>query len=354
VVPEEFKVLGRHAARLLWSRQEVAVVTDERVPAIEGLVLDQDQARRVHEFMAQTLEATSMLFVPLGAGQECLGNMALTRRGSSPEWTSVERQAALEIGHDLGRALVNARTFEREHVLLGELRVVAGYKSRLISTISHELKNPLASVLGHVELLELESGRSHRSSRSTAAIGRAARRMTDIIDDLLALAQVADPDSPLDPVPVDLVLVVSDVLDQVRVTIDQQKLDVVLDATQPGTVVAWGEARELFQVCVNLVSNAVKYTPPGGTIAISFARTSREVELVVADTGIGISSPDQARLFQEFFRSTNPAALARPGTGLGLSIVHRIVERHHGRITVESSPGVGTTITVTLPAARDD
>jgi signal transduction histidine kinase len=350
VVPEEFKALGRTAAGLLWATQEVAVVTDDFMPEIGGLALDQDQADRVHDFMAATLEASSMLFVPIGDGQECLGNLALTRRGPSPDWTAVEQQAALEIGHDLGRALVNARVFERERILLEEVRELAGYKSRLIATISHELKNPLASILGHVELIESEPDMTGSVPTSISAMGRAAVRMHSIIDDLLVLAQVADPDTALDPVPVDLAKVVDDVLDLLRVTMDQQGLQIILDVPS-GPVCAWGETGELFRVCVNLVSNAVKYTPRGGTITVSLTRTPRGIELVVADTGLGISSADQEQLFQEFFRSNNPAAVAMPGTGLGLSIVHRIVERHRGQIRVNSTLGAGTTFTVTLPPA---
>ena len=351
-IPAEFKVVGREAARLLWARQEVAVITLGSVPEISGLALDEGQVQRLHDFMAVTLEASSMLFVPIGSGHECLGNLALTRRGPRTDWSPVERQAALEIGHDLGRALVNARTFERERLLLQEQRELAGYKSRLIATISHELKNPLASILGHVDLIDLEPDLASSMSESASAIGRAAERMRSTIDDLLLLSQVADPKTVLDPAPVDLAVVVDDVLDLLRVTVDQKSLRLVQDvpATQ---VYAWGEAPGLFRVCVNLISNAVKYTPAGGTITVTLARNAADVELVVADTGIGISSTDQARLFEEFFRSTNPAALATPGTGLGLSIVHRIVERHHGQIAVDSDLGAGTTFTVTLPPAPE-
>ncbi|MEO5662329.1 MAG: HAMP domain-containing sensor histidine kinase [Nocardioides sp.] len=350
VVPEEFKLLGRKAAGPLWATQEVAVVTDELMPVIAGLDLDADQVARVRDFMATTLEASSMLFVPIGAGQECLGNLALTRRGPSPEWTLVEQQAALEIGHDLGRALVNARTFERERILLEEVRELAGYKSRLITTISHELKNPLTSILGHIEMVESGPDLPDSLSTSISAMGRAADRMRSIIDDLLVLAQVADPETALDPEPVDLAKVVDDVLDLLRVSIDQQELHVVLQA--PCTpVCAWGEVDGLFRVCVNLVSNAVKYTPRGGTITTSLAHTPHGIELIVTDTGLGISASDQQHLFQEFFRSNNPAAVAMPGTGLGLSIVHRIVERHRGRIRVSSALGAGTTFVVTLPPA---
>ena len=349
-IPYEFKMVGREAARLLWAQQEIAVVELGSMPDIPGLVLDEAQVQRLHDFMAITLEATSMLFVPIGSGHECLGNVALTRRGERTDWSHVERQAALELGHDLGRALVNARTFERERHLLEELRELAGYKSRLIATISHELKNPLASILGHLDLLAFEPGLTSSATESTAAIERAADRMRSIIDDLLLLAQVADPDTVLDGAPVDLAAVVDDVLDLLRVTADQKDLSVVLDVPATPTYV-WGEAHALFQACVNLISNAVKYTPPGGTVTVALTRTPSDVELVVADTGIGISAADQDRLFQEFFRSTNPEALAAPGTGLGLSIVQRIVERHEGRIAVESDLGTGTTVTVTLPPA---
>lgn len=349
-IPDEFKVVGREAARLLWARQEVEVITLDSVPDIAGLPLDDGQLERLHDFMAVTLEASSMLFVPIGAGPECLGNVALTRRGPSTEWSAVERQAALEIGHDLGRALVNARTFERERHLLEELRQLAGYKSRLITTISHELKNPLASILGHLDLIGLEPDLTSSMADSTAAMERAAGRMRSIIDDLLLLAEVADPETVLDPVPVDLSAVVEEVLDLLRVTIDQKRLRVQVQSPS-APVYAWGGAQELFRVCANLVSNAVKYTPAEGTITVSLAHSADGVELVVADSGIGIAVGDRDRLFDEFFRSTNPTALATPGTGLGLSIVHRIIERHHGRIAVDSDLGAGTTVTVTLPPA---
>lgn len=349
-IPDEFKVVGREAARLLWARQEVEVITLDSVPDIAGLPLDDGQLERLHDFMAVTLEASSMLFVPIGAGPECLGNVALTRRGPSTEWSAVERQAALEIGHDLGRALVNARTFERERHLLEELRQLAGYKSRLITTISHELKNPLASILGHLDLIGLEPDLTSSMADSTAAMERAAGRMRSIIDDLLLLAEVADPETVLDPVPVDLSAVVEEVLDLLRVTIDQKRLGVEVQSPS-APVYAWGGAQELFRVCANLVSNAVKYTPAEGTITVSLAHSADGVELVVADSGIGIAVSDRDRLFDEFFRSTNPTALATPGTGLGLSIVHRIIERHHGRIAVDSDLGAGTTVTVTLPPA---
>lgn len=348
VVAEEFQQLGRAAAQILWRAQEVAVVTDRAFPVIDGLATDQDQRQRLQEFMATTLEATSLLFVPLGAGQECVGNMALTRRGDSHDWSHAERQAALEVGHDLGRALKNARIFERERVVLEELRELASYKSRLIATISHELREPLTSVLGHLELME-SAPLTDSLARSVQVIERGADRMRRTVDDLLVLSEVGDPNAVFAPVPVDLVLVVKDVLELLEVRLARQELTVVFEAPDEPVPVL-GDLIGLDRVCANLIGNAAKYTPPGGVITIAMTRAAGSVELMISDTGVGISEADQERLFEEFFRSTNPAVLAMPGTGLGLAIVHRIVEQHGGTIKVASAPGEGTTFTVTLPA----
>jgi signal transduction histidine kinase len=112
---------------------------------------------------------------------------------------------------------------------------------------------------------------------------------------------------------------------------------------------ACGEGAELDRLVGNLLGNAIKFSPSGGTVVLSVEEVGGDVVLRCSDEGIGISPEDQAQLFTEFFRSTNPAALDIPGTGLGLTIVKRIVERHRGSITLESTLGRGTTFTVTLP-----
>ena len=114
-------------------------------------------------------------------------------------------------------------------------------------------------------------------------------------------------------------------------------------------VVVRGEPEELFQLFSNLVGNAIKYSDPGGRVAVRVALRDGEVVTTVEDAGIGISPHDQEQLFREFFRSTNPEALSRPGTGLGLAIVARIVKRHSGTIELDSERGRGTTVTITLP-----
>ena len=127
-------------------------------------------------------------------------------------------------------------------------------------------------------------------------------------------------------------------------------MQIVLDP-RPGLPTVVGDPEDLHRVVANLVSNAVKYSRPGGTVTIVVRPVKDGVLLAVSDEGIGIAEHDVPHLFTEFFRSTNPAALEEPGTGLGLSIVQRIVERHEGSLEVRSELGVGTTVEVRLPGA---
>jgi signal transduction histidine kinase len=181
---------------------------------------------------------------------------------------------------------------------------------------------------------------------------RGAQRMVRVIDDLLLLSKVGDADNPLIPVPVDLHRIVDEVVDLITVAARQKGVTVRIEAPEE-PVVAAGDVTELDRLCANLVSNAVKYTPEGGAVTVSLTGTDDRVVLTVADEGIGISEDDVAQLGTEFFRSSNPEAVAQPGTGLGLAIARRVVDRHQGRLEIESALGKGSTFRVLLPAAPD-
>ncbi len=347
VLPPEIVEFADRAARYCWHEQVVMTVA-------EGAPVPEKMAPRhflhVLELLAD-IGMSSLVFVPLGAGPECLGSLVLMRSDPQREWTGIECAALLDIGHDLGRAALNARTFEREHALVAELRALDVYKSQLISTVSHELRSPLTTVTGHVEMLQ--SGTipiNDQASMSLQAIGRASKRMTRVIENLMLLRKVGEAERPLAPESVDLSQLVVDALAMTSMSIEAKALDVEFDASG-APVLALGEPDDLDKVVLNLVSNAVKYTPHGRSITISLTAYAEAVALVVSDEGIGISEDDQACLFTEFFRSSNPEAVAQPGSGLGLTIVKRIVERHGGSIHVDSCEGAGSTFVVTLPAA---
>ena len=342
----EMITIAERSARTAWGNQRAVVVAPYRAFAE---TTPQEEGVRILAFISD-LGVESLLFTPLGAGPECLGNLVLTRLRGAPEWTEAEAATALDIGHDLGRAILNARTFEREHQLVEELQELDTYKGQLIATVAHELKSPLTSVLGHLEMLESSADFSGITLGSLRAMDRGARRMVRVIDDLLLLSKVGDADNPVISAPVDLHRIVDDVVDLTTVSAARKRLDVrVVAPAEP--VLALGDPDELDRVCANLVSNAVKYTPEDGAVSITVARAGDDVVLTVADEGIGISAADITKLGTEFFRSSNPAAVAQPGTGLGLAIVRRILDRHAGRLEIESELGCGSTFRVWLPAA---
>jgi signal transduction histidine kinase len=333
-------------AHICWDEQRVAYASRRREPVKD--VLTPDQREFVLDFL-DTIGIASLLFVPLGAGPECLGNLVLTRTHRDPEWTQVEADAAFDIGHDLGRAVLNARLFEREKKLLEEMRELDSYKSQLIKTVSHEFKNPLTAIIGHLELIE-DAELDAMGSRSLEVIGRNTTRLQRLVADMLLLSSVGDPNRPLEARPIDLRDVIEDVHEIVGVQAEAKAIKIVVDApSQP--VYAAGEPAEIERLCVNLISNAVKYSPEDSQVSVQLDLRGENVVLTVTDEGLGISSQDQEHLFDEFFRSSNPEATRRPGTGLGLAIVKRIVDRHSGEIVVESKLGEGSTFQVTLPAA---
>ncbi|MGH3364991.1 MAG: ATP-binding protein [Nocardioidaceae bacterium] len=344
VPPDEVVAVVTRLAKRCWAERRAVISPRSHLAPVDDLPGEGLDA--VLEFVAKCGMRT-LLVVPMGAGPECLGYLALGRDAEPTTWTAEEITAALEIGRDLGRAVLHARLYERERQLVQELQQIDRYKTEMISTLAHELKNPLTAIIGHLELLETEED-GRVTGRSLAAIERGATRLSNLVADLLLLSKVGDPQRPFTPVPVDLAGILTCAGDLLRAQAAKQEVTVALRGTDH-KVHACGEGAELDRLVGNLLGNAIKFSPSGGTVVVSVEEVGGDVVLRCSDEGIGISPEDQAQLFTEFFRSTNPAALDIPGTGLGLTIVKRIVERHRGSITLESALGRGTTFTVTLP-----
>lgn len=335
--------LAHELAPRLWEAQQVLVVAEGVEPSLPAAgPLLEESVRQLRE-----LGLHSALALPLGAGTECLGFLVLSRRAQDPPWSAVETSSALQIGYDLGAALMTVRALERERALVHELQQLDDYRSQLIATLSHELRTPLTVISGNLELLgDLDLDPAAQPYQ--AAMTRGTIRMQKVVDDLLLLARVSDPQHPLARVPVDLSSIAGSVVGLVRSTAEAKGLSLEARLEDRGLVVH-GDPAELDRLVSNLVSNAVKYTPAGGTVTVSTEHRGRTAVLRVADDGLGISEEDQVGLFRPFFRTNNPDALREPGTGLGLAIVATIVDRHDGEVAVRSQLGGGTTFTVALP-----
>lgn len=284
-----------------------------------------------------------MLVAPVGVARELLGYVILLRDVSQNPWTEVELDAAMEVGRGLGRVVLNARLYSRERHLVRELQELDRYKGELIATISHELKTPLTSIMGHVELLEdLDTGIG-----SVEAISRNAERLNRLVSNLLAYSQVHDKREVVRQ-PVDMCELAEQSVDLMAMQAERGEVAVTLTVPAEPVLVT-GDPDELGKVINNLVSNAVKYTPPGGSVALTVQTEDRHAVVVCEDTGLGISAADQIHLFSAFHRSSNPAALSIPGTGLGLAISRRIAQMHGGEILVSSELGQGSTFQLRLP-----
>ncbi|GAB2865164.1 sensor histidine kinase [Nocardioides pacificus] len=341
--PSDVRDIVIALGRECWAQQRVAIVAQDRLP--QGLISVADHRRAMDFFRAR--DVASVMLVPLGAGDECLGTMTLAR-SQSVEWSDVEAATALDIGHDLGRTILNARFFQHEQRLARELRELSSYKAKMIDTIAHELKNPLTAILGNVDLLQGAPDLAGRGEVSLTAIGQNADRLARLVDDLLLLSTRRATHDDSDTAPVDLREPVAQALAALADDIAAKQLRVTALAA-PHPVMVRGDVHELTRLCGNLLSNAVRFTPPGRAVRILIDEVGEEVTLAVTDEGIGISEEDQIRLFHEFFRADVPDELTTPGTGLGLAVAQRIVERHHGRIDAESALGQGSTFTVWLP-----
>ena len=346
-MPAHLVAIAERAAASSWRAQRVDVLSLHVPFDAVAAHISELEFREILRFL-EDIGVGSLLFVPMGAGQECLGSLVLTRSLDDAEWTEAEVDAALEVGRDLGRAVLNARALERERELVRELKALDDYKSKLIATLSHELKSPLAAMLANIEFLldtvELEP----EVLRVLAAVDRGAGRLVRVVEDLLVLAKVGDPNLPLLTRPVPLPEVVEDVVNLTSIA-DQRRVKVCLEG-DPERLVAVGDPAELDILVTNLVTNAMKYSPADSTVTLVLARDDEWVVLGCEDRGIGIAPSDRAELFREFFRADSAEVRAQAGTGLGLTIVERIINRHSGRIEVESELGVGSTFRISLPA----
>jgi PAS domain S-box-containing protein len=220
-------------------------------------------------------------------------------------------------------------------------------KDEFIATVSHELRSPLTSIQGYVELLAEQEGRPEQDARWLDVIGRNSHRLRRLVDDLLFIAQARAETLAVDRSDVDVAKVLKDAVDGAAPRAADRDVHLTLDA-EP-VVVGNADADRIGQAVDNLLSNALKYTDPGGSIEVALERRGDVAAIKVADTGIGMSQDDVDRLFERFFRASTAVDNAIPGVGLGLSIVKAIVDLHGGDVAVESVEGAGTTFEILLP-----
>jgi len=235
-----------------------------------------------------------------------------------------------------------------------ELRRLDELKSQFISVAAHELRNPLSSIIGYVEmLLEADLGPLTDKQRECLEIvQRSGRRLLDITNNLLDVTHIETGRVELVLRPTDLPALMEEVAVELGPQLEAKSQRLILRAI-PGLPPALCDEARAAQIIGNLLSNASKYTSEGGLITLSMAYAAEEgfLQLCVADTGVGISAADQGKLFQRFFRAESAQLTGASGAGLGLHITRSLVELHGGRIWCESELNKGSKFCVTFPIA---
>jgi PAS domain S-box-containing protein len=226
-------------------------------------------------------------------------------------------------------------------------------KTQFLASMSHELRTPLNAILGFSELLADDStGRFDEATkrRFLSQIHGSGQHLLELINDILDLSKVEAGQMELHLRPVD----VGKVIDEVRATVEPlARSKAITLTTEPiGELQLTADAAKFRQMLLNLVSNAIKFTPNGGRVGIEARRVKSWVEIAVSDTGIGIAAEDMGHLFTEFHQLDGGPARQQEGTGLGLALTKRFAELHGGQVTVKSRAGKGSTFTLRLPGGR--
>ena len=325
----------------------VAVVpVDDAVPDGPDVT---DVARRAMQTGTPTSSddaATGRVAVPVVAGEEVTSVLVLRSEHPTPldaELTSL----LMAVGRQLGSVVDRERMLAVLDQRSSELERSNSELERFAYVASHDLQEPLRKIVGFSELLEQQLGDQlpDPGSEYLGYVVDGARRMQRLIKDLLAFSRAGRARPVFEQV--DLGQVVAEVVDTLEFTLADAGADVVVDPPPP----VWGDPDQLRAILVNLLSNAVKYHPGGAHVVVAGRRVpdTREVEVTVADDGIGIAPEYRGQIFEVFRRLHGPTEY--PGTGIGLSITERFVHGHGGRIWVTDNQPRGSVFHVTLPAA---
>lgn len=242
------------------------------------------------------------------------------------------------------------RELDRLRALLAAGRPERQLQSAFLNNTSHELRTPLTTILGMAELLEdgASGPLNDEQLMFLKSIQGAAVRLTGLVDDLLDLAQLEAGVLKLDPAEADVKELLTEVAAELRPEAAKRGLTLAVEPVD-GAICARLDERRVRQALRHLVTNALKFTPPGGTVRLTAALAPDHLEVDVHDTGIGLEAGHLARVFEKFYQVDDGASRSHDGAGLGLTLAKGYIEAHGGRMVVESHPGDGSCFGFRLP-----
>ncbi len=331
----------------LWERETVLRVEDHHSP-------DETDGRILAEAAPPNLRTS--VFAPLAHGEQVLGYIWIAGTTGPRHWSRTELSLIQHVCGNLAHGLVQGHLITAQREVLSRLRELDQAKTDFVATVNHELRTPLTSITGYLDLI-LDGSAGEVPAHMVQMldiVGRNAARLNQLITDLLTISR-SDAHASLAVEEVDLTGLLESVAAALAPAAASNDIALRL-APMKAPLLVDGDQAQLEQVFTNLFSNAVKFTPPGGTVDVVVddvkTESGPQLRIKISDTGIGIPEGEVPKLFRRFFRASNATAAAIPGTGLGLAIVQDIVLQHGGELDIDSVMGRGTTVTVQIPSQR--
>ena len=329
----------------------------ELYPEISDEMLVASAVDAEHLALSRALDLCSAMVVPLVAHERTFGAMTLVSAESRRRYTAEDLSLAVELARRAALAIDQARLYAAARAARADAegaRVRADEankaKSEFLATMSHELRTPLNAIAGYAELLDmgLHGPLSEPQRDAIARIQRSERHLLGLINNILNFARIESGHLQLDliDVPVHDTLVAIETL--IAPQVQRRSLDYSYQACDPAIVMR-ADPERLRQILLNLLSNAIKFTAPGGRIGVSCTTSGETVRIAVADSGAGILPENLERIFEPFVQLDASATREHEGTGLGLAISRDLARAMGGDLTVESTPGEGSTFTLTMP-----
>jgi signal transduction histidine kinase/CheY-like chemotaxis protein len=305
--------------------------------ALHGYLIAMPAVSGVHGY-SQMQQAVRIS--PLTHDERIIGTLTIIEDVTERVAREAELQAQIE---------ERSRLLSSEKLARNEAERANRLKDEFLATISHELRNPLNAIMGWAHMMRLGKLNEANTERAVETIYRNAKSQTQLVADLLDVSRIISGKLRLDVRTVDLINIVNAAIDSIRPATEAKgiRLHTILD---PAAGPISGDADRLQQIVWNLLTNAVKFTPKGGRIQVKVQRVDSQVEVVVTDSGVGISQEFLPFVFDRFRQADASSTRIHGGLGLGLSIVRQLVDLHGGSVSVQSEgEGKGATFTITLP-----
>ena len=276
--------------------------------------------------------------------------------GHARNWTDRDAQVAQTMASGLAATLTAIRLYEQERTNLAAMKKLDESKDFFLAAVSHELRTPLTSIVGYLELLqeEMEEGKISRTySRMLDAIDRNSKRLMYLIENILTASRIESGNLQLSKARTHITPILMRTAETVMPQINSKHIHLKMNLSD-GLPDLEIDAGLIEQVILNILSNAIKFTPDGGTISVTASSESKTLAVSISDSGTGIEPDELQKLFTKFYRTSAARDNAVQGTGLGLVIVKAIIEQHGGSVSLSSKVGEGTTFTIHLPTIESD